>query len=257
MIRAILRNAGVHPRKLLNAIRSWKRFSDDRAEFQKLTTNAEFPWGTELPILTEKEDSAGNLGAYFYQDQLVARWVHSAHATRHVDVGSRIDGLIGSISVFRELDVIDIRPLPLSIHNVKFHHLDLMQPLPSQWLGATDSLSCLHTIEHFGLGRYGDAIDPMGHLTGLVQMKQMVSSGGVFYLSTPVGPQRIEFNAHRVFAAQTIIDWFKDGWTIEKFALIDDNDRLHESIDWARADVTNHFGCNLGVAIVAARKCAL
>ena len=152
------------------------------------------------------------------------------------------------------MEVIDIRPAPAPVSNVTFHQLDLMDDLPAAWVGAVDSLSCLHTIEHFGLGRYGDPIDPQGHLKGLAQLKRMVAPGGVLYLSTPIGPQRVEFNAHRVFAARTLIDWFSEGWKIEKFAVIDDENRVHEDVDWQSPELAQHFGCRLGVGIVCARK---
>ena len=117
-----------------------------------------------------------------------------------------------------------------------------------------DSLSCLHTIEHFGLGRYGDSIDPKGHLKGLEQLKRMVKPGGRLYLSTPIGPQRVEFNAHRIFAAQTVVGWFGTGWEIERFAYLDDSENMHDNVDLKTADVANHFGCQIGVGIVAARR---
>ena len=169
MLRAILRNAGIHPWRLASAVRGWRRYVRDRAAFRRAGNHDSFVWGKELPILTEWNETSGSLGAYFFQDQLVARWIHDATPTRHVDVGSRIDGFIGSLSVFREVEVIDIRPQPEAVHHVKFHQIDLMEDLPEAWVGATDSLSCLHTIEHFGLGRYGDPIDPQGHLKGLEQ----------------------------------------------------------------------------------------
>lgn len=219
-----------------------------------MTNHDAFTWGKELPILTEWDESSGSLGAYFFQDQLVARWIHGHGPTRHIDVGSRLDGFIGSLSVFREVEVIDIRPQIEPVHNVKFHQLDMMRDLPDSWIGCTDSLSCLHTIEHFGLGRYGDSIDVNGHLKGLAQLKRMVAPGGIFYLSTPIGPQRVEFNAHRIFAAKTLVNWFNDGWEIEKFAFLDDASRMHENINLKTSDITNHFGCQTGVGIVAARK---
>lgn len=129
-----------------------------------------------------------------------------------------------------------------------------MEKLPSEWSECTDSLSCLHTIEHFGLGRYGDPIEPDGHLKGLAQLKQMVAPGGILYLSTPIGPKRVEFNAHRVTAASTLIGWFDKGWHIERFAVINDSDPVSEFADWNGPEVSNHFGCHLGVGIVAARK---
>ena len=184
------------------------------------------PWGREMPMLMEWDEASGGLGGYFFQDLTVARWVHEDNPSRHVDVGSRIDGFIGHLAVFREVEVIDIRPQPRQVHNVRFHQLDLMQLLPETWIESTDSLSCLHTIEHFGLGRYGDPLDPNGHLRGLAQLKRMVNPGGVMYLSTPVGPERIQFNAHRVFAPETLLGWFADGWSVERVAVIDDHFNL-------------------------------
>lgn len=205
-------------------------------------------------MLTEWEENAGSLGAYFFQDQVVARWIYEANPGRHVDVGSRLDGFIGCLSVFREVEAIDIRPQPEVVRNVIFHQLDLMTELPEEWVSCTDSLSCLHTIEHFGLGRYGDPVDVNGHLKGLAQLKRMVKPGGQLYLSTPIGSQRVEFNGHRVTAASTLIGWFAEGWTIEKFALVDDRGLLHEPVDWRSEASAESFGCELGVGIVAARK---
>jgi SAM-dependent methyltransferase len=254
MIRAILRNGGIRPGGLMQAISGWSRYAKDRAVIRAAAEKAGIPWGRELPILTEWNQSSGSLGAYFRQDQLVARWIHADQPERHVDVGSRLDGFIGHLSVFRDVDVIDIRPQPHPVHNVRFHQLDLMQDLPGEWIGCTPSLSCLHTIEHFGLGRYGDALDLTGHLKGLEQLKKLVRPGGCLYLSTPIGPERIEFNAHRVFAAETLTGWFSDGWTIERFAVIDDADVLHENLSWDHPDRSRHFGCTLGVGILTARR---
>lgn len=254
MLRAILRNAGIHPRRLVSAIRGWRRYARDRAEFTRIIGDGSFPWCTELPILTEWDETSGSLGAYFYQDQRVARWIHDARPLRHVDAGSRLDGFIGHLSVFREVEVIDIRPQPLKVPNVRFHQLDLMAELPAKWTACTDSLSCLHTIEHFGLGRYGDPLDPDGHLKGLEQLKRMVKPGGVLYLSTPIGPQRIEFNAHRIFATATLIGWFQEGWEIEKFSYLDDSEVMHDDIDLKTAATANHFGCQTGLGIVMARR---
>jgi hypothetical protein len=74
-------------------------------------------------------------------------------------------------------------------------------------------VSCLHALEHFGLGRYGDPVDPDGWLNGLKSLATVVNEGGLLYLSVPIGIQRIEFNAHRVFSPETILraaeNWFE------------------------------------------------
>jgi hypothetical protein len=227
---------------------------NDRDKFFRMEGAEAWTRGRDLPILTEWDEASGAAGPYFLQDQTVARWILESQPRRHVDVGSRLDGFVGNLSVFRKVEVIDIRPHPGTIRNITFHRMDLTAELPETWIESTDSLSCLHTIEHLGLGRYGDAIDPMGHLAGLTQLKRMLEPGGVLYLSTPIGPQRIEFNAHRVFAASTLIGWFANGWAIERFALIDDQNILREDVDWCGPDITTHFGCELGIGIVAARR---
>jgi len=250
-----LRTFGINPRGTLAALRGFGRYCRDRRKFRD-AMNGGFAWGQTFPILDEWNAESGGIGAYFQQDLLVARWIYLRNPRRHLDVGSRLDGFIGNLAVFREVEVLDIRPQPGKVRNVIFQQLDLMRELPSRWQACTDSLSCLHSIEHFGLGRYGDDIDPEGHLKGLRQLMGMVEPGGILYLSTPIGPQRVEFNAHRVFAAATLLGWFAEGWEIEEFAVIGDSGEVLESPARDPASIASHFGCQLGVGIVAARKMA-
>ena len=105
MLRAILRNAGIKPSRLISAIRGWQDYLRDRTEYKQAAQIHEWAWGSELPMLTERYESSGALGAYFHQDQQVARWIYEASPQRHVDVGSRLDGFIGSLSVFRPVEV--------------------------------------------------------------------------------------------------------------------------------------------------------
>ena len=245
-----MRAFGLDPKKTLSGLRGISRYRRQRRQLRTATRGA-VAWGCEIPILDEWSESSGHLGAYFHQDLQVARWIYQDQPARHIDVGSRIDGFIAHLAVFREVEVIDIRPQPAAHANIVFRQLDLMEELPDEWSGCTGSLSCLHTIEHFGLGRYGDTPDPDGHLKGIAQLQRMVKPGGVFYLSTQVGPERIEFNAHRVFAPETVLGWFADGWIIEKCALIDDKCKLSESTD---TRLLSGADCRTGVGIVAARK---
>jgi SAM-dependent methyltransferase len=254
MIRSILRNSGFRPKALLSAWRGWRRFTAHRRAFLAMPGANTLPWGRELPILTEWDDASGGLGAYFIQDLIAARWVKEISPARHVDVGSRIDGFIGHLAVFREVEVIDIRPPPGEIPGVRFHQFDLMAALADEWQESADLVSCLHSIEHFGLGRYGDSIDPRGHETGLARLKEMVSPGGRLILSVPIGPERVEFNAHRIFAASTLLNWFRDGWEIEQVAVIDDSARAMENPERNEHSVAAHFGCRSGVGMVAARR---
>ena len=158
-----------------------------------------------MPCLHDKRAQSGAAATeYFAQDLHVAQQVFLAKPRTHVDIGSRIDGFVAHVATFRTVTVIDIRPNATRISNVEFLQADLMSP-PASMLASFDSLSCLHTLEHFGLGRYGDPIDPSGYIPGLSNMARLVTQGGTFYLSVPVGRERVEFNAHRVFHPRSIL----------------------------------------------------
>lgn len=159
-----------------------------------------------LPCLQDRfEDSGFTKSEYFWQDLLVARTIFEKKPVKHVDVGSRIDGFIAHLASFREVEVLDIRPLQSKIPGVTFKQADLMETLP-EFENYCDSFSCLHTLEHFGLGRYGDPISIDGYQKGLKNMANMIKPNGSFYLSVPIGIERVEFNANRVFSPRTIIE---------------------------------------------------
>ncbi|MEI7547323.1 MAG: DUF268 domain-containing protein, partial [Actinomycetota bacterium] len=170
-------------------------------------------------------------GHYFHQDLLVAQWIFAAQPRRHVDLGSRVDGFVAHVASFREIEALDIRSARSSARGIVFGVRDIMQEDPT-WDAVTDSLSCLHTIEHFGLGRYGDPLDPDGWRHGWAHLVRMVEPGGTVYLSTMIGPQRIEFDAHRVFAVPTLLQLVAPTCDVLEFAFVDDTGELHVDVDW-------------------------
>jgi hypothetical protein len=157
------------------------------------------------PRLGDSDTGAASLGEYFWQDLYAARRVMDLAPERHIDVGSRIDGFVAHLACVRAIEVVDIRPLEAKIPNVTFHQADLMR-LPGKWTSAADCVTCLHSIEHFGLGRYGDPIDADGWKRGLENLAGMVRENGTLILSTPVGFQRVKFNSHRIFHPSTIVE---------------------------------------------------
>jgi len=150
------------------------------------------------PYLHERSENAGTVtGHYFWQDMLVAKRIRLASPARHVDVGSRIDGLITHLRVFRDVEVDDVRPLSHAIPGLKFISDDAIA-LGSQADRSIESVSSLHAIEHFGLGRYGDPIDANGHVRGLRSLQRVLAPGGRLYLSVPIGAERVEYNGQHV-----------------------------------------------------------
>ena len=159
-----------------------------------------------LPCLHDWYEEGGTTSSeYFWQDLLIARMIFSARPEKHVDVGSRVDGFVAHVASFRKIEVFDVRPITALIPGVTFKQVDLMTS-DGGVTNYCDSLSCLHALEHFGLGRYGDRIDPKGYESGINNMARILRLGGVLYLSVPVGVERVEFNAHRVFDPNTIVD---------------------------------------------------
>jgi len=164
-------------------------------------------WPVELePRLADREASAGSLSEYFWQDLHVAKRIMELAPHRHIDVGSRIDGFVAILAATRRVDVFDIRPLDQTIPNVIFHRQDVTK-ISDDWIGASDCVTCLHSIEHFGLGRYGDRIDPEGWRSGFRGLVSLVQAKGRLIISTPVGIQRVKFNSHRIFHPATIAEY--------------------------------------------------
>lgn len=117
-----------------------------------------------------------------------------------------------------------------------------------------DSVSSLHAVEHFGLGRYGDKLDYNGHLKGLNNIHRMLKPGGKFYFSVPIGKQRIEFNAHRVFAVKYLVELLQDKYRIDFFSYVDDKGNLFKDIPLKSEGIENNFGCSYGCGILELTK---
>ncbi|MEJ2170231.1 MAG: DUF268 domain-containing protein, partial [Desulfobacterales bacterium] len=156
-------------------------------------------------------------------------------------------------AVFRKIEVLDVRPLSTTIPNIIFRQADLMKPDPDL-KNYCDSVSSLHAIEHFGLGRYGDTLDYNGHVKGLNSIHGLLKQGGKFYLSVPIGPQRIEFNAHRVFSVKYLIELIQDKYSVDFFSYVNDEGDLIRNVDLNPAEVDNNFGCTYGCGILELTK---
>lgn len=191
---------GFDPRSMWRSLRGLPRYLRDLYNFRvNYTGHIEL-----FPCLNDWYEEAGTTKSeYFWQDLLVARMIFSASPEKHVDIGSRVDGFVAHVSSFREIEVLDVRPITTEIPGVIFKQADLMNPI-QEMESYCDSLSCLHALEHFGLGRYGDPIDPKGFESGLTNMAALLKENGVFYLSIPIGLERVEFNANRVFNPNSI-----------------------------------------------------
>ena len=212
--------------------------------------NRDFIFGKYYPVLGEHKSSSGNSsGHYFNQDLFVAQKIFTAFPKKHVDVGSRIDGFVAHVATYRKIEVFDVRPLKTSFKNISFKQLDLTSIIMDNLTDYCDSISSLHAVEHFGLGRYGDPIDYNGHLKAIKNITKILRSSGVFYFSVPIGKQRIEFNAHRVFSIGYLLEIFKQNYTLISFSYVDDNGVFFRDISLNAENIKTNLGCSFGCGI--------
>jgi len=213
-----------------------------------------FPFGPLNPITFESNDESGTMsGHYFHQDLLVARKLYHSNPQKHVDIGSRTDGFVAHVAVFREIEILDIREQTSNVKNILFRQADLME-LQEDMRDYCDSISSLHAIEHFGLGRYGDPIDYQGYKKAIENITRMLKKGGTFYFSVPIGPQRIEFNAHRVFSVVYLLELLGEHFDVQSFSYVNDAGDLFEDVELSHDEVQISFGCQYGCGIFELRK---
>ena len=246
---------GIDTKVMFSMVRYLPGFLRDYFKLKKQLKDApDFSFGRFFPILIDKYDSSGQMkGAYFYQDLLVAQKIHQNSPTLHVDIGSRTDGFVAHVASFRKIEVLDIRSNQSPDPNITFRQADLMQ-LPEDMEAYCDSISSLHAIEHFGLGRYGDPIDANGYLKAIDNIHKILKPKGTFYFSVPIGRQRIEFNAHRVFAVDYLVNLLTEKFQIQEFSYVDDAGELHRDVDHKGEDAKKNFGCRFGCGIFELTK---
>ncbi len=200
------------------------------------------------PMLANFSGDAGDAsGHYFHQDLYVANLVYRNAPKTHYDIGSRIDGFVAHVAAFRVIHVIDVRPLNLSVHpNIKFEKIDLTTTISQACIA--DSISCLHVIEHFGLGRYRDKIDPNGYLSGIKNIISLLKKGGKLYISFPIGKNNATiFNAHRIFHPLDIFGWpgVSNVLSLVSFSFVDDRGDLTINHDLKISVPHVNYGCGI------------
>lgn len=231
--------------KLFRKVQNQIKFKKDIKNFIELGGKIDEMY----PVLSDWKSTAGNTNNhYFHQDLLVAKYIFSRNPKRHIDIGSRIDGFVAHLSSFREVEILDIRPLELNpIYGIKFLQADLMNDSSNISI-KSDSVSCLHALEHFGLGRYGDPLCPDGHILGFRKIWGMVEPGGTLYISFPISSvPRVCFNAHRIFAPNDIFQWFESGdqYELISFDYVGDDGNVYLSSQPELEFNNLRYGCGI------------
>ena len=182
-----------------------KRFSTDEKDI--------FPCINDATSITEFDHH------YTYHPAWAARIIKQNKPKKHVDISSLLS-FSAILSAFVKIEFYDFRPAFLSLDNLTCGKTELTHLQFDT--NSIYSISCMHTIEHIGLGRYGDRLDPEGDLKAINELKRVTAKNGDLLLVVPVGHPKICFNAHRIYSYEMIVDYL-DGFALNDFSLVLDD----------------------------------
>ena len=205
------------------------------------------------PCLFDRSAHTGIDAHYFYQALWAFRKIHERNVRTHVDVGSQVQ-FVGLLTTITRVVFLDLRPLSIVIPNYQgLASSVLALPFGDQ---SIQSLSSLHVIEHIGLGRYGDPIDPNGSAKAAQEIVRVLAPGGHAYISVPVGRSRVQFNGQRVFTAADVLNLF-NGLDLVEMAMVDASGKLRDDVKPESADISEvGQGSDFGLGLFGFEKAA-
>lgn len=183
----------IYKKKLLLA-----EFYKDFEKYNKMSNvNQQARKENLFPCLFDKSNLTEIEPIYFFQDTWAFEQITKNNPIYHVDVGSH-HTFVGFLSKIIDTTMIDIRPLSVNMPSIKFIKGSILE-LPFDD-NSIESLSSICVIEHIGLGRYGDNIDPLGSEKAFSEISRILKIGANFYMSVPIEEiNKVYFNAHRAF----------------------------------------------------------
>ena len=91
-----------------------------------------------------------------------------------------------------------------------------------------DVIISYSSIEHSGLGRYGDPLDPNGDLKAINDIYNNLKENGLLILSVPIGKDALVWNCHRIYGYIRLPLLFKK---FEEIEWIDNRYKNYKSND--------------------------
>ncbi len=193
------------------------------------------------PVLFQRGIASTFDAHYVYQSAWAIRRILARKPTEHVDISSNIP-YVAALSAAVPVRFCEYRPPEIRLPGLTTEHVDIAK-LPFAD-GSVASLSCLHVLEHVGLGRYGDPLDPEGLERACREIARVTAPGGFVFLSVPVGRARVCFNMHRVSAPDLLPSLFGPAFHLREFCVVTDDRRYLEDVrpaDFAAQD----YACGL------------
>ncbi|NJD56664.1 MAG: DUF268 domain-containing protein [Nitrospirae bacterium] len=216
----------------------------DYRKFRKLSAGSSrftVSWRDRYPCLDDRTAASQFDRHYVYHTAWAARILAQTRPEFHVDISS-YTYFSAMVSAFIPVRYYDYRPADLRLDNLIVARADLLDlPFGS---GSIKSLSCMHVLEHIGLGRYGDSLDPDGDLKAIAQLKRVLAADGSLLVAVPIGRPKLMFNGHRIYSYDQIMEYFSD-LELADFSLIPDSPQAGGLIPHAARETANNqtYGC--------------
>ncbi len=218
-----------------------KEYKEFVAQASKTNSRFDLDKRNNLYFIYDKTSTTPYERHYVYHPAWAARVLARTKPDLHVDISSTIK-FATVVSAFIPTDYYDYRPANLHLSNLNSKAADLLD-LPFED-NSVASLSCMHTLEHVGLGRYGDDLDYDGDLKGMSELERVLAPGGDLLIVVPIGKPKLVFNAHRIYSYRQVLDQFSS-LTLQEYALIPDHEKDGHLIINASEEMTNrqNWGC--------------
>ena len=185
---------------------AWRRFWKSYYDYLAMGPADEVSLRSLFPRLGDDTAETEIEPTYFYQDAWAFEKIVQNLPEEHVDVGSH-HKFVALLSKVVPTTMVDIRPLSLPLTTLEFRKGSILEMPYAD--GSVSSLSSLCVVEHIGLGRYGDPLDPKGTEKSVAELKRILAPGGNFYVSVPIDDvNRTYFNAHRAFTEAYLEELF-------------------------------------------------
>lgn len=220
-------------RAFLQKIETWERqkgFRRQLRQFREMNRNDNRLTVTDhdlFPFLQDATAETSFDAHYIYHPAWATRIVKAINPGRHIDISSTLH-FCSTLSAFIPTDFYDFRPARLVLSDLYCGAADLTKL--SFESDSIECISCMHTIEHIGLGRYGDPLDPGGDVKAIKELQRVTKHNGHLLLVTPVGKPKVQFNGQRIYSFELIHDLFED-FDLKNFSLVTDTKEFIENAD--------------------------
>lgn len=149
-------------------------------------------------------DAGSHPSSYMdYECVFAARHLSRFTPVRILDVGSYRMFILGLLAHYA-VTTLDVRPREAVLPGETTLTSDAKRiNAPS---GQFDAVTSLCTLEHLGLGRYGDEFDPEADKKAMLEMIRVLKPGGRLIFSTNVtrSEPSIVYNAHRIYSLEML-----------------------------------------------------